>query len=337
MFTRTLGDDGPEASVIGFGAWAIGGWKWGGTDETEAVAAIRQALDTGMTLIDTAPVYGFGLSETLVGRAIASRPRDSVVVATKCGLVWERGSDTLHARSEGRSIYRRLDAASMREELHASLARLGTDHVDLYQTHWPDPDADMQEVAETLAGFRDEGLVRAVGFCNSDTGDLQAAAMHLDTDQERYSLVDREQDLMNLPVCELHGLGFLAYSPMAQGLLAGKFGAGHAFADGDLRQGNPRFAPAVLAALEAVLAPVKAIARRRETPLERLVLAWTLTRPGVSHVLAGTRTVEQAASNAAAGSMELDAEEVALISQAAAAWPGFESLAGRGKGAGGRA
>ena len=330
MQMRTLGGDGPRASVVGFGAWAIGGWKWGGTDETEAVASIRQALDTGMTLIDTAPVYGFGLSETLVGRAIATRARDSVVVATKCGLRWDRESPTLHSTSDGRAIYRTLDAGSMREELHASLERLGLDHVDLYQTHWPDPEADMQEVAETLAEFKREGLVRAVGFCNSDTGDLQAAAMHLDTDQERYSLVDREQDLLNLPVCELHALGFLAYSPMAQGLLAGRFDARREFPEGDLRRDNPRFAPPVLAALESVLAPIKAIARRREVPLERLVLAWTLARPGISHVLAGTRTVEQAASNAAAGSLQLDAEEIELISQAAAAWPGFASFAGRG-------
>ncbi len=328
MFTRNLGSDGPAASVVGFGAWAIGGWKWGGTDEAEAVAAIRHALDVGITLIDTAPVYGFGLSETLVGRAIAGRPRDSVVLATKCGLRWDAESPTLHATSEGRSIYRRLDAASMRTELEASLRRLGTDHVDLYQTHWPDPEADMQEVAETLAGFRREGLVRAVGFCNSDTGDLQASAMHLDTDQERWSLVDREQDLLNLPVCELHGLGFLAYSPMAQGLLAGKFDARHEFPEGDLRRDNPRFAPEALAAIAAVLAPVKALARRRDVPLERLILAWTLARPGITHVLAGTRTVEQAASNAAAGALQLDDEELELVSQSAAAWPGFEALAG---------
>ena len=175
MQTRTLGADGPPASTIGFGAWAIGGWKWGGTDEAEAVASIRRALDTGMTLIDTAPVYGFGLSETLVGRAIATRPRDSVVVATKCGLRWDRESPTLHATSEGRRIHRTLDRDSMREEIRASLGRLGLDHVDLYQTHWPDPEADMQEVAETLAEFKREGLARAVGFCNSDPGDLQAA------------------------------------------------------------------------------------------------------------------------------------------------------------------
>lgn len=330
MFIRNLGSDGPSASVVGFGAWAIGGWKWGGTDEAEAVAAIRHALDSGIDLVDTAPVYGFGLSEELVGRAIAGRPRDSVVVATKCGLRWDRESPTLHATSEGRSIHRTLHPDSMREELHASLRRLGVDHIDLYQTHWPDPETDMQEVAETLAGFRREGLVRAVGFCNSDPGDLQAAAMHLDTDQERWSLVDREQDLLNLPVCELHGLGFLAYSPMAQGLLSGRADAEREFPEGDLRRGNPRFAPPVLAALQAVLAPVKAVARRREVPLERLVLAWTLARPGITHVLAGTRTVEQAASNAAAGALELDPDELELISQAAAAWPGFESFAREG-------
>ena len=148
----------------------------------------------------------------------------------------------------------------------------------------------------------------------------------ISTDQERYSLLDREQDTANLPVCDEHSLGFLCYSPIAQGLLSGRLDSKRQFAEGDLRAGNPRFSPAVLEAVQAVLAPVKSLARDRGVTTEQLVLAWTLEQPGVSHVLVGTRSAEQAVSNAQVGSIKLDAEELAVISQAADAWPGFESF-----------
>jgi len=328
MKSRELGKSGIRASAVAFGAWAIGGWKWGGTDAEDSVLAIRAALDAGMTMIDTAAVYGFGLSETLVGRAIAGRPRDEIVVATKCGLRWDLETATLHAESEGRRICRTLAEASIREELDQSLSRLGVDHVDLYQTHWPDPETPLESVIGTLEALVAEGKIRAWGFCNSDPDSLRIAATNGSpaTDQERYSLLDREEDERNLPVCLQENLGFLAYSPIAQGLLTGRIDGRREFGGGDLRRDSPRFAPRVLEAVQAVLAPVKALARDRDATVEQLVLAWTLARPGVSHVLVGTRSVEQAVSNAAAGRLDLAAEELDVVEQAASAWPGFDAL-----------
>ena len=148
----------------------------------------------------------------------------------------------------------------------------------------------------------------------------------MSTDQERYSLLDRGQDTANLPVCKSEDLGFLCYSPIAQGLLTGKVDSKRNFPAGDLRATSPRFTPAVLEALEAVLPPIQSMAHDRGVTTEQLVLAWTLMQPGVSHVLVGARTIEQAVSNAAAGSIELNVDELALISKAADAWPGFAAL-----------
>lgn len=325
MKQRKLGAEGMSASVVAFGAWAIGGWKWGGTDAMASVQAVRSSLDAGVTLIDTAAVYGFGLSEEIVGEAIKDRPRKDLILATKCGLRWDIETPTLHARSDEHTIYRTLDAESIRYELQQSLKRLGTDYIDLYQTHWPDPNTDMDELVDTLQALKKEGVIRAWGLCNETPERLEAAAKagDLATDQERYSLLDREQDKANLPVCEEHDIGFLCYSPIAQGLLTGKVDSHRKFNEGDLRIGNPRFATPVLDAIQAVLAPVKSLARDRDVSTEQLVLAWTLSQPGVSHVLVGARTTEQAVSNAKVGALELNAEELNVVQQAADAWPGF--------------
>lgn len=317
-----------NASVVAFGAWAIGGWKWGGADANKSVAALQASLDAGVDFIDTAAVYGFGFSEEIVGKAIKGRNRADIVLATKCGLRWDIETPTLHAESEGKRIFRTLDAQSIRWELEQSLARLGTDYIDLYQTHWPDPETDLESVVDTFESLQTEGLIRAWGLCNESPERLAEGASlgSMATDQERYSLLDREQESANLPVCQEHDLGFLCYSPIAQGLLSGKIDSKRQFGEGDLRIGNPRFAPAVLEALQAVLAPVKALARDRGVSTEQLVLAWTLEQPGVSHVLVGTRDLEQAKANAQAGEIELDEEELILIQHAADAWPGFASF-----------
>ena len=317
-----------QASVVAFGAWAIGGWKWGGSDAEASVTAVRASLDAGVDFIDTAAVYGFGLSEEIVGKAIEGRSREDIVVATKCGLRWDVETPTLHAESEGKRIFRTLSPDSIRWEIEQSLQRLGTDYIDLYQTHWPDPETNIESVVDTLEALKKEGLIRAWGLCNETPEQLSAAAQlgALATDQEKYSMLDREQDSANLPVCEEQDLGFLCYSPIAQGLLTGNIDAKREFSAGDLRIGNPRFAPPVLDAIQAVLAPIKSLARDRDVGVEHLVLAWTLNQPGVSHVLVGTRDIEQAKSNAMAGSVELDDDEMAMISQAAAAWPGFDAL-----------
>jgi aryl-alcohol dehydrogenase-like predicted oxidoreductase len=329
MKKRQLGKHGMQASVIAFGAWAIGGWKWGGADVDASVKAVQASLDADVDLIDTAAVYGFGLSEEIVGKAIENRRREDIILATKCGLRWDIESDTLHAESEGRRIFRTLDEASIRWELEQSLARLGTDYIDLYQTHWPDPAVELEAVVATLDTLKSEGRIRAWGLCNESPERIAEAARlgMLATDQERYSLLDREQDKANLPVCDEFDIGFLCYSPIAQGLLTGRIDGRREFAEGDLRRDNPRFAPAVLEAIQAVLAPVKSLARDRGVTTEQLVLAWTLRQPGVTHVLVGTRDVDQAVSNAVAGTIDLDDDELAMISQAANAWPGFASFA----------
>ena len=329
MKKRQLGAQGMQASVVAFGAWAIGGWKWGGTDAKASVLAVRSSLDAGVDLIDTAAVYGFGLSEQIVGEAINGRKREDIVLATKCGLRWDIETPTLHNKGPEHSIYRTLTDESIRWELQQSLKRLGTDYIDLYQTHWPDPETDMEAVVSTLESLKQEGLIRSWGLCNENSERLESAASfgQMATDQERYSLLDREQDDINLPLCQKYDIGFLCYSPIAQGLLTGKIDARREFSSDDLRIGNPRFAPPVREAIQAVLAPVKALARDKDVSTEQLVLAWTLTQPGVSHVLVGARDATQATSNAVAGSLDLNDDELSVIQQAADAWPGFARFA----------
>jgi len=325
MQYRKIGNSGIDASVVAFGAWAIGGWKWGGTDANAAIKAVDAAIAEGINFIDTAAVYGFGLSEELVGKAIAKHPRDKLVIATKCGLRWDIESAHLHAESDGKRIFRTLKVDSIASELDESLKRLQTDYIDLYQTHWPDPHTAPEDVIQTLIELKRTGKIRAIGFCNASVDDLEAgiATEQLDVDQERYSLLDRERDSDNLPVCENNKLSFLAYSPMAQGLLTDKLTEKRVYGDGDLRLGNPRFSEQNIRAIADVLAPVKALADDRNLSVEHVVLAWTLRLPGLSHVLVGARNAEQAKHNAQAGSVELSDDEMQVISHAAAGWNGF--------------
>ncbi len=325
MQTRELGRSGIQASVVAFGAWAIGGWKWGGTDANTAIKAIQVGIDNGINFIDTAAVYGFGLSEELVGKAIESYSRDSVIVATKCGLRWDIESPTLHAESEGKRIFRILDPDSIVWEVEQSLTRLKTDYIDLYQTHWPNDHASAEVVLEVLSKLKEQGKIRAIGFCNAPLDHVQygADSQLLDVDQEKYSLLDREREHDNLPLCHKANIAFLAYSPMAQGLLTDNLGKPRRFNEGDLRVDNPRFSEENVNAIVNLMEPVKELATQRRVSLEQLVLAWTLQQPGLTHVLAGARSPEQASSNAVAGSLALDEQEIKLISDAANLWQGF--------------
>jgi len=325
MQHRQLGNSEIQASVVAFGAWAIGGWKWGGADAKESISAIHNAIDAGINFIDTAAVYGFGLSEEIVGQAIGTQKRDSLIIATKCGLRWDIETPTLHAESEGRRIFRTLDAASITVELEQSLKRLKTDYIDLYQTHWPDPETAPDAVMDALVEHKRAGKIRSIGFCNASTSDLTTAAKtgEFDVDQERYSLLDRERDADNLPICVQSNLSFLAYSPMAQGLLTDKLDPSRVYKEGDLRIGNPRFSKDNISTIASVLEPVKALANDRNVKIEQLILAWTLQQPGVSHVLVGVRSAEQANSNAVAGALVLSADELNIISKAADQWSGF--------------
>jgi len=325
MQYRKIGSSDIDASVIAFGAWAIGGWKWGGTDANAAISAIDTAIGEGINFIDTAAVYGFGLSEELVGKAIQKHARDKLVIASKCGLRWDIETHHLHVESEGRRVFRSLAADSIAWELDESLKRLNTDYIDLYQTHWPDLLTAPEDVMQALIEQKQAGKIRAIGFCNASVNELEAAVAtgHLDVDQEKYSLLDRERDADNLLLCAQHGLSFLAYSPIAQGLLTDKLSTPRTYNSGDLRIGNPRFAEQNIKRIAQILEPVKTLAADRAVSVEHIVLAWTLRQPGMGHVLVGARNAEQAKHNARAGDLVLSDDELKVVGDAAARWTGF--------------
>ena len=209
MRYRALGSSGIEASVVGLGTWAIGGWMWGGTDEPAAIKAIHAGIDAGINLVDTAPVYGFGLSEKIVGRAIRGR-RERVVLATKCALVWDRKDGEFYFNSTDRGsckadgafdVYKCLKPDSIRLEVERSLTRLGTDYIDLYQTHWPDSTTAIADTMEALLDLKQQGKIRAIGVCNATAQQMADYGLTgvLDSDQEKYSMLDRAQETANLP------------------------------------------------------------------------------------------------------------------------------------------
>ena len=317
MRYRPLGPSGIEASVIGLGAWAIGGWMWGGSDAADAVRAIHAALDAGVTLVDTAAVYGFGASEELVGRAIADR-RSRVVLATKCGLVWDREDGEHFFDSEGRRIHRLLAPDSIRTELERSLRRLGVETIDLYQTHWQDPTTPVGETMAALLELQREGKIRAIGASNASAAQLAAyrAVGPLDTDQESYSMLDRAIEREQLPYCREHGVAMLAYSPLARGLLTGKVPPERTFGPGDHRADHPQFGVENRRRVAALLERLRPVAERHGLGFGQLAVAWALAQPGLTHALVGARTPAQALENARAGEVELlpeDLREIAAV------------------------
>jgi methylglyoxal reductase len=312
MRYRTIGQSGIEASVVGFGAWAIGGWLWGGTDEADAVAAIHTAMDAGITLIDTAPAYGFGLSEQIVGKAIAGR-RDKVVLATKCGLVWDTTEGTPFGGGQGKEIHRFLGPDSIRREVNQSLRRLGTDYVDLYQTHWQDPTTPIEETMAALLDLKQRGKIRAIGVSNATVEQMEEYRKvgPLDSDQERYSMLDRSIESDRLPYCRENGVAVLAYSPLAQGLLTGKIGLDREFTGDDLRRNNPRFDAETRRRVAAMLDEYKPIAEAHNLTFAQLAIAWTVAQPGLTFALVGARNPAQAGENAGAGDAVLNERELA--------------------------
>jgi len=223
MEYRNIGLSGIKASVVGLGSWAIGGWSWGGTNELEAIKAIHASLDAGITLIDTAPAYGLGLSEEIVGKAIAGR-REKVLLATKCGLVWHTQKGEYFFNEKGKPVYRYLGKESIRYEIEQSLNLLKTDYIDLYQTHWQDSTTPITETMETLLDLKREGKIRAVGVSNINLKQLKEYRLIgiIDSAQEKYNMLDRELEETILPYCREQNISILSYSSLATGLLTGK-------------------------------------------------------------------------------------------------------------------
>lgn len=319
MQTRPMGSAAIEASVVGLGTWAIGGWMWGGADEAESIAAIRTSLDEGVTLIDTAPAYGQGRAEEVVGKAIKGR-RDEVVLATKCGLVWHIQQGIHFFDYDGRPVHRHLGKESIVYEVEQSLRRLGTDYIDHYITHWQDPTTPIEETVEALVMLRDQGKIRSIGASNVSEDELcaYAATGALDAIQEEYSMVKRDIETTLLPIAAEHGISTLSYSSLALGLLSGRMGPARTFSGDDQRRDNPRFSLANRAKVARLMAAIAPIAEAHMATVAQVVIAWTVSQPGITYALCGARNPDQARENAGAGRIRLSADDVETIDDAVA-------------------
>jgi methylglyoxal reductase len=317
MQTRPMGSAAIEASVVGLGTWAIGGWMWGGTDEAESVAAIRTSLDEGVSLIDTAPAYGQGRAEEIVGKAIKGR-RDEVVLATKCGLVWHTQQGSHFFDYDGRPVHRYLGKESIVYEVEQSLRRLGTDHIDHYITHWQDPTTPIEETVEALVMLRDQGKIRSIGASNVSEDELRAYAATgaLDAIQEEYSMVKRDLETTLLPIAAEHAISTLSYSSLALGLLSGRMGPARTFSGDDQRRDNPRFSLANRAKVARLMAAIAPVAEAHAATVAQVVIAWTVSQPGITYALCGARNPDQARENAGAGRIRLSADDVERIDDA---------------------
>ena len=316
MQTREIGTSGIQASVIGLGTWVMGGWRWGGNNEKESIAAIQASIEAGVSLIDTAPVYGFGLAEEIVGRAIKNR-RDKVVLATKCGLVWHNKKGTHFFSAEGRDIHRYLGKDAIEYDLEQSLKRLETDYIDHYITHWQDATTPIDETMETLLNLKKEGKIRSIGISNSSMDDLKNYQKFggVDAVQEKYNMLDRDLESSLLPLCRSTNVSVLSYASLATGLLTGKLDPDRLFKGDDQRIGNPRFTQENRKKMIAFFEKLAPISDRYGLSKAQLVIAWTIAQPGITFALCGARTPEQAVENAKAGQVILEIEDIGKINE----------------------
>jgi aryl-alcohol dehydrogenase-like predicted oxidoreductase len=321
MKFRTLGTSDLQLPVITFGAWAIGGWMWGGTDEKASIEAIKASIDAGVTAIDTAPIYGMGYSEELVAKATEGIPRDQLQILTKCGMRWtgDKGTylaDAVDSKGQPVKIYKFAGKDSIIEECNDSLRRLKTDYIDLYQIHWYDATTPIEESMEALNRLLEQGKIRYAGVCNYDEQQLGIALEKtpLISNQVPYSMIVRGIEAKVVPFCRDHQLGILAYSPLQRGLLTGKITTDYVYSEGDHRDGNKYFSHDYITRTNAMLAKIKPIADQHQASLAQIVLAWTLEQPGITIALVGARTAEQARQNAQAAAITLTPEEVQTIS-----------------------
>ncbi len=320
MEYRKIGNSDLELSAITFGAWAAGGWMWGSTDRNDAIKAIQAGYDLGVTSIDTAPIYGQGDSEEIVGEAVKGIARDKIQLVTKFGMRWdlEKGKLAMQTKNnDGKNIdvYKYAGKESVIFECEQSLKRLGTDYIDLYQIHWPDVTTPISETFEAVSRLIEQGKVRYAGVCNYDVAQLKEADQTLEiiSNQIPFSMVNRAVEEEIIPFCLEHNKSVLAYSPMERGLLTGKMTADYKFEEGDHRQGNKFFTPESIQKTNAFLAKLKPLAEEKNATLSQLVLRWTIERPGITIALVGARNEKQAIQNAEAINVKLSADEIQFI------------------------
>src|SRR2546423_7760782 len=270
-----------KVSPVAIGTWAIGGWMWGGTDEAESIATIRTAFEHGINIVDTAPVYGFGRSEEIAGKAIAEgRLRSDVLIATKAGLQWDGGK-----------VSRNASRARIMAEVEDSLRRLRTDHIDVYQVHWPDPLVTIEETAEAMHTLFEQGKIRAIGVSNFSVGQMErfrrVAPLHVL--QPPYNLFERGIETDILPYCQKNKLSTFGYGALCRGLLSGRMGADSKFEGDDLRRTDPKFQQPRFGEYLAAVARLDQVAQQRfHKRVIHLAIRWMLDQ-GITTALWGAR------------------------------------------------
>ena len=314
MKYRPIGSKGLQASIVGMGTWVTGGGPtWGeDPDDKESVRAIHAAIDLGVNLIDTAPMYGVGRSETVVGMAIKGK-RDKVIVATKCGLWADDDRGSFFMMSDGLRVTRSLRPDTITIEIERSLKRLGVECIDLYQTHWPAVPPEKTPIADTVAclmSLRDQGKIREFGVSNVSLDELKenCACGPCASDQFRYSMLYRGAEADILPYCLANNVATLTYMSLEQGLLTGKVGMDRVYPPGDFRTNqdwNPWYKLENREKVLDMLAGWRVLTEKYSCNLAQLVTAWTAAQPGVTHVLCGARTCGQITQTAAAADIDL--------------------------------
>ena len=318
MEYRTFPGTDLDISVIVFGSWANGGWLPEAREN--AIGAIRAAWQAGVTTIDTAPLYGLGDAESIVGEAIACLPRDSLRILTKFGLRWDGTAGTLFrtvARQNGRpaDIVHNATRESVFTECEASLKRLKTDYIDLYQIHWPDDSTPMDETFEALQRLIEQGKVRYAGVSNYSAGQMAEAgkSMRIVSNQIHYSMLSRGLEKQTVKYCMDHDMAVLAYRPLESGLLTGTLIPGTVCPDGDFRRNNAKFSDENIRRTGEFIRLLKPLAEDKKISIAQLVLRWTAQRPGITGVLAGAMNAAQAVENARAGDIRLSDKEMGYI------------------------
>jgi aryl-alcohol dehydrogenase-like predicted oxidoreductase len=311
MKTRKLGWTDLNLTTIGLGTWAIGGgdwtWGWGPQDDEESVAAIILASEKGINWIDTAPAYGLGHSEEIVGKALKKLPRRSIV-ATKCGIEWDNNRKSTHE----------LKGESIRREVEASLKRLGVDVIDLYQIHWPEPDSELEPAWQQIANMVKEGKVRYAGVCNCSIEQLKRIQpIHpVASLQPPYSMIERGAEESGLlDYCREHNIGVVAYSPMQKGLLTGKFNKQRVqeLPAEDHRRNDPNFQEPRLTANLDLVKKLTILAKKHGKTPAQMAIAWVLRRPEVTSAIVGARRPSQVEETVLAGDLELSLEDINTI------------------------
>ena len=320
MEYRKLGNSELELSVVTFGTYAIGGWMWEATEPKTAIEAMQAAYDLGVTSIDTAPIYGLGLSEELVAEAIKNISRDKVQILTKYGLRWDTTKGEFFYKSVDNSgkpfdLHRYSGKESVIEECENSLRRLKTDYIDLYQIHWSDKVTPIEETMEAVSRLIEQGKVRYAGVCNYTIEKMGEAekVVPLVSNQIPYSMLRRDIEKETVPYCIQNKKGVLAYSTLQRGLLAGKIKPDHTFGEGDTRANNMHYTKENIIRVNTFLETLKPLAESKNATLAQLVIRWTIEQPGITIALVSARNPQQAILNAKVADIKLSPDEIKFI------------------------